>query len=589
MSLPVSLDKIIKGRSVEWERLEFKEGWNPLKTMQEVCGFANDFSNLNGGYIILGIEDEGGRPVLPPAGLLPERIDQIQRELRGKCKRIQPEYQPLIVPENYQGKNILVIWAPGGKQRPYQAPKSFSKGSDYAYFIRQGSCNVEARGQTLTELMQVTQKIPFDDIVNHAYGIDELDKQLMRQFLKKAGSELFEDFDDVSFETLCIQMQVADRVNAHLAPRNVGLLFFTPDPDEYFPTARIEVVHFRDEGGGDVFEEKEFLGSLDHQISQCLQYLKNTVIEERVIKHSDQAQAERFYNYPFPALEEIIVNAVYHRSYQEREPVEVSVFPDRIEVLSFPGPVRSVKMEDFKKGRVRARRYRNRRIGEFLKDVNLCEGRGTGVPKIRRSMAENGSPEPDFKTDDDRTYFLSILPVHTAFRKKDEGVTPQAAPQATPQAEELLEYCQTPRSRSEIQEFLDLKDRHYVQEQFLKPLISKGLLQKLNPDKPTSPKQKYVRTHTEADKVREQAARLTPQAFPQATPQAEKLLKYCKTPRSRSEIQEFLGLKDRHYLKDKFIDPLLHSGLLSRTIPDKPTSPKQKYVTTDRGVAAIER
>lgn len=63
-------------------------------------------------------------------------------------------------------------------------------------------------------------------------------------------------------------------------------------------------------------------------------------------------------------------------------------------------------------GKIVARRYRNRRIGEFLKELELTEGRCTGVPTIRAAMAENGSPPPRFSTDEGRTYFLVELPVH---------------------------------------------------------------------------------------------------------------------------------------------------------------------------------
>ena len=59
-----------------------------------------------------------------------------------------------------------------------------------------------------------------------------------------------------------------------------------------------------------------------------------------------------------------------------------------------------------------SRRYRNRRVGEFLKELDLTEGRSTGIRKILKVMAANGSPAPEFETDDDRTYFLIRLPVH---------------------------------------------------------------------------------------------------------------------------------------------------------------------------------
>ncbi|WP_048049169.1 Fic family protein, partial [Methanosarcina mazei] len=73
-----------------------------------------------------------------------------------------------------------------------------------------------------------------------------------------------------------------------------------------------------------------------------------------------------------------------------------------------------------------------------------------------------------------------------------------------------------------------------------------------------------------------------PQATPQATPQAENdkinaLLEYCIEPRSREEIQEFMGLKDRKHFRLEILNPLIQEGKLFLTIPDKPNSPNQKY------------
>ena len=85
---------------------------------------------------------------------------------------------------------------------------------------------------------------------------------------------------------------------------------------------------------------------------------------------------------------------------------------EELVILSFPGADRSIRMADFQKGQAVSRRYRNRRIGEFLKELDLAEGRSTGVPKILRAMRENGSPAPRFESDEDRTWFLVRLPVH---------------------------------------------------------------------------------------------------------------------------------------------------------------------------------
>jgi ATP-dependent DNA helicase RecG len=141
------------------------------------------------------------------------------------------------------------------------------------------------------------------------------------------------------------------------------------------------------------------------------------VITEKVIKHPDRAEADRFFNFPYAAIEEALSNAVYHRAYDEREPIEVRVESDRIEIVSFPGPDRSVTMEGLKSYRVSNRRYRNRRIGDFLKELHLTEGRNTGFKKILDALEANGSPKPEFETDDDRSYFITRLFVHEEFTK----------------------------------------------------------------------------------------------------------------------------------------------------------------------------
>ncbi len=186
-----------------------------------------------------------------------------------------------------------------------------------------------------------------------------------------------------------------------------------------------------------------------------------------------------------------MVNAVYHRSYEIREPVEVRVTHEDLVVLSFPGPDRSIKMADLRAGKAVSRRYRNRRFGEFLKELDLTEGRSTGVRKILKAMAANGSPAPVFETDEDRSYFLIRLPVHPrAIHPEREGAG-QVTGQVTGQVERLLVACDGEVSRAELQEALDLKHRDSFTEAYLKPALEAGLIEMTIPDKPRSSKQRY--------------------------------------------------------------------------------------------------
>lgn len=81
MSSSININDLLTARTVESERLEFKAGWNPKDVLHSMCAFANDFHNLGGGYIIIGIKEKNGKAVLPPKGIPTNKIDCIQKEI----------------------------------------------------------------------------------------------------------------------------------------------------------------------------------------------------------------------------------------------------------------------------------------------------------------------------------------------------------------------------------------------------------------------------------------------------------------------------------------------------------------------------
>jgi ATP-dependent DNA helicase RecG len=80
--LPINLNDLLRQRTVEGDRIEYKAGWNPDPIIRTVCAFANDFENLGGGYVVIGQDcDANGLPVFPPVGLPDNQLDKIQQEL----------------------------------------------------------------------------------------------------------------------------------------------------------------------------------------------------------------------------------------------------------------------------------------------------------------------------------------------------------------------------------------------------------------------------------------------------------------------------------------------------------------------------
>lgn len=157
-------------------------------------------------------------------------------------------------------------------------------------------------------------------------------------------------------------------------------------------------------------------GPVPRMIRDTMNALKVNIIRKSIRKQKFDKRSIPTFNSPYQALEEAVVNSLYHRDYQDREPVEITVEPDKISILSFSGPNHTISMDAIHEGKLlRSRRYRNRRLGEFLKELDLTEGRSTGIPTIQEELASNGSPAATIETDDARTYFIIDIPCHKDF------------------------------------------------------------------------------------------------------------------------------------------------------------------------------
>lgn len=190
--------------------------------MHSICAFANDFNNWGGGYIIVGIGEKEGLPVFPPSGLEIEQIDRIQKELHGMCNKLYLAYFPVVEPVYFQKKHVLIIWVPGGQNRPYKSPISLGKKNDYAYYIRRFSKTVKAKGDEERELLSMTASLPFDDRINHNASIDDLNFTLIKSHLKEIGSDLLTEADRIPFIDLCRRMNIVEGPDEYVKPKKRG-------------------------------------------------------------------------------------------------------------------------------------------------------------------------------------------------------------------------------------------------------------------------------------------------------------------------------------------------------------------------------
>lgn len=528
MALPINIEDLLRKQRVESNRIEFKEGWNPTSIYHSICAFANDIDNLGGGYIIVGVVEKEGIAVRPVKGVPEECLDKIQREIIQFNQLIEPEYSPRVSVEEVDGKYVVVIWATAGHNRPYTAPADVNaKLKKPVFYIRYGTSSIEAKGEFLEQLRDMANRVPFDDRGNEDISIDDISPLLLKDYLTKIDSRLAKANFTSDMETILDQMQLYDGPKEKRLIKNVAAMMFSEHPEKFFPTTQVDIVVFpegREIDPENFIEIPPIIGPVPMMIRNSLEYLRTNIIKERITKPIDNERSIKVFNYPFQALEEAVVNALYHRDYKEREPVEITIEPNRISILSYSGPDRSISMESLKEANMlRSRRYRNRRLGDFLKELDLTEGRATGIPTIQKKLRENGSPKATIETDESRSYFLIDIPARKDFvqdtgRAKDSDIEriklnlskicPRYVQDVSMNELGLLAICllraQEEISAQDMLEGIDKVSYKQKKRKYLDKLLEMGAISMTIPDKPTSKKQKYILSDMGFDIVHKQ-------------------------------------------------------------------------------------
>lgn len=154
------------------------------------------------------------------------------------------------------------------------------------------------------------------------------------------------------------------------------------------------------------------------------------------------------------------------------------MFEDRIEIKNPGGIYGRIRVDQLGKLQPDTR---NPVIASALEVLKITENRYSGIPTIRRTMNEYNLPQPKFA--DERGNFVVTLYKH----QQNENV-PSAESE---KINAILQFCQIPRTRKEICEYLGISSVTYAIQTHIMPLVESGLLQQTIQEKPSSSKQKY--------------------------------------------------------------------------------------------------
>lgn len=559
MVFQINIEDLLNKRKVESNRIEFKKGWNASDIYRTICAFANDYENIGGGYILVGVEqDENGIAKRPVKGLSITEIDKIQKEMTGYDAKIKPSYVTRVEIAEVDGQYILAIWAPARNNRPYSVPENVvsKQVSNIKYYIRSKSSTIEAKGEILNELFDMANNTPFDERGNANISIEDISPVLVYDHLRKIGSKLTETFNPQKLMETLDAMELLTGPSEDRMIKNVAAMMFCDHPEKFFPVTQAEIVIFpegSEENPDEMIEVSKIIGPIPSIIKETLAYLKSSVIKQKIIKLNDKAESKKITNYPYQAFEEAVVNAFYHRNYQEREPVEITIEPDRVEILSHAGPDRSISDEAIKQARrLKTRKYRNRRLGDFLKELDLSEGRATGIPTIQKHLKLNGSEPAIIDTDENRTFFLMTIPCRKGFDGTFIANSETSKNYIAPELEQVLGQISV-----QVKDAINQCD-----------IVNKSLLGQIL-------EQLYVQVWKKS------RTKKNIHLIISATVDLICLIK--KEPLSANALNSAIGFNSSKDLKRKILIPLMDLNYISMTNPNKPTSAKQKYKLTDMG------
>ena len=187
----------------------------------------------------------------------------------------------------------------------------------------------------------------------------------------------------------------------------VGILVCGKDPRLWLPGAYVQFVRYPGTEIGDVVsDQKEISGPLA-EVFRRLDEIIAANITERAILSAAKAQLQA--SYPVIALQELLRNAVIHRSYEgTAAPVMMTWYADRLQVTSPGGPYGMVTASSF--GQPGLTDSRNPALAGAAKAMGFVQRFGSGIPRTLQALRRNGNLPPEFQVEPN---FINAV-VHSA-------------------------------------------------------------------------------------------------------------------------------------------------------------------------------
>jgi ATP-dependent DNA helicase RecG len=314
------------------------------------------FANSDGGTIYIGVNDDGGVRGIEDADGTLLRVTNMIRDA------VRPDVTMFVSCEIEEmgGKSIITVTVQRGTARPYYlAGKGIRPEGVY---VRQGASSVPASETMILQMIKETSGDRYEDARSLK---QQLTFEKTAAYFKKKQIE----FGEAQKRTLNI-------ISEDGTYSNLGMLLSEQC------THTIKLAVFEGSKKSVFRDRKELTGSLLAQLEDAYSFINQfnrTRAEFVELERIDQR------DYPPEALREALLNAIVHRDYSISGPTLISIFDDRIEIITIGGLVRGISYDDMMLG---VSLLRNPHLANVFYRLRLIEAYGTGMLKINECYAD---------------------------------------------------------------------------------------------------------------------------------------------------------------------------------------------------------